>query len=87
MVLRAEDDSIVGSPRTSECAGCIIFGVTVCIWAPILEEPRVKRGPAAAVGGGAAVLIAAEHGARVVASSRSPKLVGALSVDVRSAPL
>lgn len=86
MVLRAEHNPIVGSPRASKCAGCIIFRVTVCIRAPLLEEPRVIRWPAAAIRGGAAVAVAPEHGARVVAASRSPQLVRALPVDVSRAP-
>lgn len=86
MLLRAEDDSIVGSAGASECACCIVFWVTICISTPVLEEPRVIRRTTAAVRGGAAVSVTAEDGARVVAASRSPQLFRTLSIDVRGAP-
>jgi len=82
-VSRAKDNLIVSPTLACEGAGCIVFGITISIGAPILEEFGERSSRTASRI--ATVFVSFVDSAWVVATAFSLQLGGTLSVDVSTA--
>jgi hypothetical protein len=77
---RAEYHPIISSTRTGKGACWVIFGIAICIRAPLLEKPReIYWTTIARI---ATVLNCLENSAWIVATSWGPELIWALPIDI-----